>query len=358
MTTTFHSRTRAQKAMRGGKPDRVPCVPLIDLSYAAKLAGAAVSACFLNPVRHAQALAAALERHPDIDGLSVNLCLAKDVIAERQETAKGYRVKTVGGITWNVPYDDVGSPETREIRSFDDPRLETDDPFMPGIVQTFIAIPSGIRRRYLINAGVTGPFSQVALLMGLDKILTATLTDAPGLRRAIEKRLPLALEWIDALAALDPGAIWIGEGPASGSLIGPDAYRDFVAPYERLLAERIRGRGIPSVLHICGKLGPLLEIVPESGCDCLELDWPEDMRNAKARIGRRMALKGNLNTTTLLEADPSKVYELSAALIDEAGEGGAFVLSSGCCLGRDTPPENVDAMARAALDHGRYGLDE
>ncbi len=39
-------------------------------------------------------------------------------------------------------------------------------------------------------------------------------------------------------------------------------------------------------------------------------------------------------------------------LVDKAG--GRFILSSGCCLGRDTPPENVDAMVRACEDFGGY----
>jgi len=44
---------------------------LIDLSYAASVHGIDVSDCFLNPVKHAQALESCLLRHPDIDGLSI-----------------------------------------------------------------------------------------------------------------------------------------------------------------------------------------------------------------------------------------------------------------------------------------------
>jgi len=33
---------------------------------------------------------------------------------------------------------------------------------------------------------------------------------------------------------------------------------------------------------------------------------------------------------------------------------GGFILSSGCALGRDTPPENVAAMAQAVNDFGSY----
>ena len=347
------ARQRAVEAMFGRQPDRVPFVPLIDNSYAAPVLGVPVSRCFLDPVAHAEALAACFDRHPHIDGLSINLCLADEIIVERTETRDGYVIKTTGGTTWMIPYNDIGSVLEREITSFDDPRLEFEDPLRPGIFRTLEAIPADIRARYLINAGVTGPFSQVCFLMGIERVMLATIDDPAGLHRAIEKRLPLALQWITDMAALYPGSIWIGEGLASSSLISPKTYREFVAPYEKLLADQIRAAGVPSVLHICGKLNPALEVIPETGVNCLEADWQVDLAAAKALIGDRVSLKGNLNTTTLVEARPEKVYAEARQLV-EAAAGGGFILSSGCALGRDTPPENVEAMAQAALDYGLY----
>ncbi len=348
------SRQRAVEAMYGRMPDRVPCVPLIDNSYSAPVMGVPVSQCFLDPVSHAESLVACLERHPTIDGVSINLCLADEIILERREQADGYIVKTTGGTTWMIPYNDVGSVLHREITSFDDPRLESEDPLKAGIYRTLQAIPADIRRRYLINAGVTGPFSQVCFLMGLERVMLATIDDPAGLHRAIEKRLPLALQWIEEMAALDPGCIWIGEGLASSSLISPKTYREFVLPYEKALAEKIHQVGLPSVLHICGKLNPALDLIPETHINCLEADWQVDLAKAKARIGDRVCLKGNLNTTTLVSSGPAEIYEISRQAIEAASAGGGFILSSGCALGRDTPPENVEAMAQAALDYGQY----
>ncbi len=356
MTTNLNMgpRRRAVEAMYGQMPDRVPCVPLIDNSYSAPLMGLPVSQCFLDPTSHAESLVACLERHPTIDGLSINLCLAGEVILEKQEQAAGYVIKTTGGTTWLIPYNDVGSVMEREIVSFDDPRLKFEDPLKPGIFQTLQAIPSDIRRRYLINAGVTGPFSQVCFLMGLERVMMATIDDPVGLHRAIEKRLPLALQWIEEMAELDPGCFWIGEGFASSSLISPKTYREFVVPYERALTEKIRQMGRPSVLHICGKLNPSLDLIPETQTNCLEADWQVDLTEAKSRIGGRVSLKGNLNTTTLVSGGPEDIYEMSKQAIEAAAAKGGFILSSGCALGRDTPPENVEAMAQAALDFGQY----
>lgn len=348
------SRQRAVEAMYGRKPDRVPCMPFIDNSYSSPVMGVPVSQCFLDPTSHAESMLACLERHPIIDGVSINLCLADEIILEKQKRADGYVIKTTGGITWMIPYNDIGSVMEREIVSFDDPRLEFDDPLKPGIIRTLQAIPADIRRRYLISAGVTGPFSQVCIMMGIERVMLATIDDPAGLHCAIEKRLPLALRWIEEMAEYDPGCIWIGEGLASSSLIGPTTYREFVVPYERALVEKIRQVGVPSVLHICGRLKPSLDLIPETETNCLEVDWQVDLADAKSRIGDRVSIKGNLNTTALVSSGPEVIYEMSKQAMEDAATEGGFILSSGCALGRDTPPENVEAMAQAALDYGQY----
>ena len=40
--------------------------------------------------------------------------------------------------------------------------------------------------------------------------------------------------------------------------------------------------------------------------------------------------------------------------IDEAAEGGRFILSTGDQCGRDTPDENLHAMVETARSYGRY----
>jgi len=337
--------------MYGKSVDRPPCVPLIDLSYAAAVAGIDVSQCFLDPAKHAESLVAALKCHPDIDGLSVNISLDDDVILKRTTKKDRHIVQTTGGLTWNIPLNDIGSVKETEIESFDDPRIAEDDPFSPGIINTLRAIPAGVRNNYFINAGVTGAFSQVAFLMGLENIMLASVDNPSGLLGAIEKRLPFALRWIENMAGLDPAGIWIGEGVASASLISPDTYRKFVLPFEQVLFDRLRQLEIPGILHICGRLDGTLDIIPESRCDCLELDWQVDIAEAAKRIGDQVALKGNLNTSILMQADEREIRTLSRKTIEKASQAGGFILSSGCCLGRDTPPENLDAMAMATVNY-------
>jgi uroporphyrinogen decarboxylase len=40
--------------------------------------------------------------------------------------------------------------------------------------------------------------------------------------------------------------------------------------------------------------------------------------------------------------------------IDDAGEGGGFLLSTGDQCGRDTPPENLHKLVEVARTYGKY----
>jgi uroporphyrinogen decarboxylase len=123
-------------------------------------------------------------------------------------------------------------------------------------------------------------------------------------------------------------------------------------PFEKRVVDRIHEIGKTSILHICGKLDQSLESLLETGTDCAEIDWQVDITGAKQRVGDRMTLKGNLNTSSLVKSKPDEIYALARDAILQGKPGGRFILSSGCCLGRDTPPENVDAMVRACEDFG------
>jgi uroporphyrinogen decarboxylase len=48
------------------------------------------------------------------------------------------------------------------------------------------------------------------------------------------------------------------------------------------------------------------------------------------------------------------VIEASKRAIDEAAEGGRFILSTGDQCGRDTPFENLFAMIETAREYGKY----
>ena len=75
----------------------------------------------------------------------------------------------------------------------------------------------------------------------------------------------------------------------------------------------------------------------------------------KKSWGHKLAFMGNLNTPELLlRGSVEDVEKASRKAIDDAAEGGGFILSSRDQVGRDTPDENIRAMVRIARSYGKY----
>jgi uroporphyrinogen decarboxylase len=89
-----------------------------------------------------------------------------------------------------------------------------------------------------------------------------------------------------------------------------------------------------------------LEIPPMGDCD---------LARVKKEFGKKLSLMGNLHTTNVMLKGSAKDVELaSKKAMDDAAEGGGFILSTGDQCGRDTPDANIFAMIETARTYGRY----
>lgn len=149
----------------------------------------------------------------------------------------------------------------------------------------------------------------------------------------------------------------------SGTLVFQTAeiFRQLAYPAVKRVIDLASAAGVPTHIHSCGPERELIRIMAEE-TELTVIDPLEqppmgdcDLAEIKRLYGGRLALKGNLHTTrTMLLGTPEEVAEASRRAIDDAAEGGRFILSTGDQCGRDTPDENLRAMIEAARTYGRY----
>ena len=65
----------------------------------------------------------------------------------------------------------------------------------------------------------------------------------------------------------------------------------------------------PTILHICGGTTPLLEQMADTGVTGLSIDAPVNVKEAKEKVGDRVALVGNVAPNTLFFGKPEEVFE-------------------------------------------------
>ena len=127
----------------------------------------------------------------------------------------------------------------------------------------------------------------------------------------------------------------------AGELTRKD-YETFALPVTRRIFEEI-GKSVPRILYING-CSSILESMASSGADVLSVDWRIPIGEAKARVGDRVALQGNLDPTVMLGA-ASNLTATAESILEQAGPTGhIFNLGHGIL-----PPTPVD-NARALID--------
>jgi uroporphyrinogen decarboxylase len=131
---------------------------------------------------------------------------------------------------------------------------------------------------------------------------------------------------------------WAGE-------LSPKDYEQFALPYEQKIFQSINRQSAPAILYINGS-GTFLEQMATSGAEVLSLDWRVNLKDARARVGERLTLQGNLDPTALLST-PEIITEKARGLIKEGG-GQRHILNLGHGILPMTPVENARAFIEAA----------
>ncbi len=201
-----------------------------------------------------------------------------------------------------------------------------------------------LRREYghhvAIAGKVMGPWTLSYHVHGIQDFLLETITE-PGKVRGFLDRLK-EVSVLFAVAQVRAGAdvICLADH-ATGDLVGPWTYRDFLLSYHQELTRRI---GCPMVLHICGNTLDRLDDLCRSGFDCFHFDSKVDAHAAVKKVAGRISLMGNINNPqTLLGETPDQV----AAQARYALEAGVQVIGPECAIPLRTPLENLQAIVHA-----------
>ena len=148
---------------------------------------------------------------------------------------------------------------------------------------------------------------------------------------------------VSPLPQIKAGADIIGVGDAAASLVGPRVYDEFVRPWEKRLVDAIHTNGGRVRLHICGNTRRILEGMGKLGCDLVDIDYPVDMKLARAETGPEQTLAGNLDPVRDVRNGSPETISQSLE-ISRRRTGPRWIVAAGCEIVRDTPHENVKAL--------------
>jgi uroporphyrinogen decarboxylase len=116
----------------------------------------------------------------------------------------------------------------------------------------------------------------------------------------------------------------------------------------------VRRVRVPSIVFTKGG-GLWLEDIAASGCDAVGVDWTVNLGQARARVGARVALQGNLDPMVLM-ADSGQIQGEAIKTLESYGipqDGHGHVFNLGHGISQFTPPESVTALVEAVHRYSR-----
>jgi uroporphyrinogen decarboxylase len=262
-----------------------------------------------------------------------------------------YLAAAVGGKIKERP---LGAPDLEAplVKETADEIVNTDvtviekDPIIQNIREAARLVAKAIGDEVVVTVTAWGPFTLAGQMYGVEPMMKATLKKKQEVHKMMEFAMRLVRQFYTPLVEekVIP-MISIADPTGSGDLISDRVFREFSLPQLRPLIAWAKEHGVYTWLHICGNTTDKLESIAETGASCFSLDYKVNLADAKAKVGGKVALAGNVDPVSILnQKGPDDVRAASRACIEAASAGGGFILTSGCDLPPTISMDNIRAM--------------
>jgi len=221
-------------------------------------------------------------------------------------------------------------------------------PRMSDRVRAVALLKERIGQEKLVEGWIEGPCAMAADLRGINTLMLDFIDDPAFVRDLFQFSVAMELEF--ARAQHQAGAELMGVGDAAASLVGPRIYTEFVWPAQKQLIDGLHAMGLRVRLHICGRTRKLFDGMGRLGAEIVDLDFLAPVDEARRAMGPDQVLLGNIEPVGVLRnGTPELVWSAVAECHRQAGP--RFIVGAGCEVVRDTPHQNIRAMARYAHEH-------
>jgi uroporphyrinogen decarboxylase len=241
-------------------------------------------------------------------------------------------------------------------------RYTPPDPHAPGRYASVEKTLAQYGGRKAVIAHLNDVFSIPRYLLGYETLLMAIAAEPELVAALVDLSVEVNLAMAKELAARGVKIVYTGDDVAGtdGPLMSPASFRSLFAPGLARVIGGFKELGLMVIKHTDGMLWPIMDSIVDSGIDCLDPIDPiagMDLAEVKAKLGSRIALKGNVDCSHLMTlGTPAQVAEATRTALRQGAPGGGFILSSSNSIHSSVKPENYLAMLTTLRECGGYPL--
>jgi len=195
-----------------------------------------------------------------------------------------------------------------------------------------------------ISSLAVGPFSISGELAGIERFLKWIIVKPDYVKEFVNLATGIVIEYAKAQYRAGSDIVEVADPMASGDMISPGMFREFVKPALIKVADNLGG---VRVLHICGRTERIVPDMAETGFDAISVEEKVDVARIKPLVGD-VKILGNVSSTTLAFGSSEDVK----AEAKRAIEAGVDLLEPGCGISPIAPLKNIRAMVKVAKELG------
>jgi len=249
------------------------------------------------------------------------------------------------------------------IQSLDDFKNYTPpDPYAAHRYESLKKIVARYKGSYAIGVHLNDVLSIPRNLMGFERLMMA-FAEPELIQSMVDMSVKLNIKLAQEAARLGADFVFTGDDYASTEalFISPCMFEQYLYPQLKEVVAGFHDCGMPVIKHTDGNITAILDMLIDSGIDCLDPIDPVagmDIAMIKQKYGDRVAIKGNVDCAqTLTFGSVEDVISETLDVIGKAAPGGGFIASSGNSIHSSVKPENYLAMLNTIRAYGKYPIN-
>jgi hypothetical protein len=356
---------RLQTAISLGKPDRIPCAPLIE-SYAGRRAGLSNYEFMYDYQKAEWAFDQLHRQYPLWDvmrsvyfvfhgpvqkviGYMKPMMPGVDLPADSEYQMVEYEAMTRRDYYFilEAGYHAFLHRYWKRVHQVNSEQIEKANHLMKEILKGQIKNARARGQTFLYGGFTVLAPPTLSLMRSFEQFIRDMYQIPSTLERVLERMTEALIA--DAIASAretEIPRVFVGAARLTGQLISVPLFERFVWPYLKKTVLDLLAAGITPVLHLDSDWTTNLEYFLElpAGKVAIELDGTTDIFKAHQVLSGHTCIIGDVGAPLFTLGTPDQVQDYCRKLLQEIGGDGGFILGSGCHIPIQAKHENVDAF--------------
>jgi uroporphyrinogen decarboxylase len=240
-------------------------------------------------------------------------------------------------------------------------KLEVADPHKDGRMPVILKTIEKLTKKYpnVAMAGFANNPADIAtdvIAGNYAKVFILMATQPKLCHKLIDTCAKTAADFAKAMVASGAHGIATVVGGFNNLTIGVDQFNEYIVPSNKIIMQAI-GKA-PYAWHQCQDATPFFDSIANSGAALVAFHEKVDLKWAKQKYGKKIALAGNIGVSTSdsvgMRGKPEDVDMAAKECLEVGKVGSGFWLSAGCEVHHSLPEENIMTIVKAAEKYGRY----